>query len=630
MLKESLTDYRRLFQTIMDTVGGIVFAKDKTGKYLFVNKAYGKDFKVDPKDVVGKDDFFIFSSENAETMQANDRMIMAEKNATTVEESGFLHGKYTTYLINKAPIFGDDEEVLGTCGVGFDITRQKEMEKELNEARSHLEERVNERTEELSKTVAILRETEKRYRTVADFTYDWEYWFNIDGSMEYVSPSSERISGYTPQQFMDNSSLHRDIIVREDREVWDKHFHDARSDLKIREIQFRIRCRDGAIRWIEHACQPVIGGQGEGLGYRASNRDITDRKVGEINLKNAYSEINALKEQLEIEQTYLREEIKLEHDYENIIGNSDALKYVLFRTEQVAKTDTAVLILGETGTGKELIARAIHSGSSRQNRPLIKLNCASLSANLIESELFGHEKGAFTGALEKRIGRFELANEATIFLDEIGELPLELQSKLLRVLQDGEFERLGSSQTIRTNVRVIAATNRNLEEEVHNKKFRMDLWYRLSVYTITIPPLRERKEDIGLLVNYLVGNNERKLGKKIPSVSADALTKLQNYSWPGNIRELENVIERAAISTHGNILQLEDSLNMQLTLDGASRDLPIKSLEEIEREHILLALRKTNWKIHGEDGAASLLHINPSTLRGRMRKHEIQRPPYKI
>ena len=505
-----------------------------------------------------------------------------------------------------------------------------EMEKALKEAHIDLERRVKERTAQLTETVDKLSEAELRYRTVADFTYDWEYWTNLDGTLLYVSPSCERISGYTLQQFMDNPSLYREIIIPEDQDVWDKHYHDSRKEPKAREIQFQIRTRNGTIHWIEHACQPVRGDQGELLGFRASNRDITKRKEGEIGLRNAYSEIAALKAKLEADHTYLREEIKLTHNYENIIGSSDMLKYVLFRTEQVAPTDTTVLILGETGTGKELIARAIHNASPRKERPLIKVDCASLPANLIESELFGHEKGAFTNAAEKRVGRFELANGATLFLDEIGELPLDLQPKLLRVLQDGEFERLGSSKTLRTDVRVIAATNRNLEEDVRKKQFRMDLWYRLSVFTISVPPLRERSEDIGLLLNYMIKNFERKLGKRIRSIPTHVLPKLQNYFWPGNIRELENVIERAVINTQGDTLQLEDALDAHQPGDAESPDLPIKSLEEIEREHILLALRKTNWIIHGEDGAAVLLDINPSTLRGRMRKQRIRRPPYKI
>jgi len=628
--EEALIDSQHLLQTVIDTIEGEVFVKDTNGKYLFINNAFGKDFGVDPKAVIGKDDFFVFPPEAAAKLQENDKRIMAAKTAENIEESAIVKGKHVTYLTNKVPLIDENGNVFGICGVGFDITRQKKLEKALKDAHLDLERQVKERTAELSETVDKLREAELRYRTVADFTYAWEYWANMDGTLRYVSPSCERISGYTSWQFIDNPPLFREIIIPEDQDVWGKHYHDARKDPGAKEIQFRIRHRDGSIRWIEHVCQPVRGDQGELLGFRASNRDITGRKEGEIQLRNAYSEIEALKKQLEADRTYLREEIKLEHDYENIIGDSDVLKYVLFRAEQIAPTDTTVLILGETGTGKELIARAIHNASPRKERPLIKVDCASLPANLIESELFGHEKGAFTGAVEKRVGRFELANGATLFLDEIGELPLDLQPKLLRVLQDGEFERLGSSQTLRTDIRVIAATNRKLEEDVRQKHFRMDLWYRLSVFTISIPPLRERSEDIGLLVNFMIKNFEKKLGKRIRSVPTHIFTKLQHYLWPGNVRELENVIERAVINTQGDTLQLEDVLDAHRPGDAESPDLPVKSLAEIEREQILLALRKTNWKIHGEDGAAALLDINPSTLRGRMRKQRIGRPPYKI
>lgn len=625
----ALEESQHLLQTVIDTVEGEVFVKDSNGKYLFVNRAFGKDFEVDPKDVIGKDDYFVFPPEEAAMLQENDKRIMATKKAENIEESGIFKGKNITYLTNKVPLIDVNGNVTGICGVGFDITRQKELEKALKDAHLNLEKLVKQRTAQLSETVEKLREAESRYRTVADFTYDWEYWTNLDGTLQYVSPSCERISGYTRQQFTDDPPLCREIIVSEDQNIWKKHYHDSRREPRPREIEFRIRRKDGEIRWVEHVCQPVRGDQGELLGFRASNRDITERKEAEIKLEKAYSEIELLKNQLEADRTYLREEIKLFHDYEHIIGNSDTLKYVLFRAEQIAPTDTTVLILGETGTGKELIARAIHNASRRKDRPLIKVDCAALPSNLIESELFGHEKGAFTGAVEKRIGRFELANEATLFLDEIGELPLGLQSKLLRVLQDGEFERLGSSQTLHTDVRIIAATNRNLEEDVRKKHFRMDLWYRLNVYTISIPPLRERSEDIGLLVNFMIKKFERKFGKQIKSIPSYMIAKLQRYTWPGNIRELENTIERAVINTQGDMLQLEDVLDDGRQDDASPSVFDIKSLEVVEREHILLALKETNWKIHGKDGAAALLEINPSTLRGRMRKLRIERPPYK-
>jgi len=357
--------------------------------------------------------------------------------------------------------------------------------------------------------------------------------------------------------------------------------------------------------------------------------DITERKKAEKQLRDALTEVEALRNQLEADCTYLGEEIKLMHDYGNIIGESEVFKYVLFSLEQIAPTDTTVLILGESGTGKELIARALHSRSNRKERPLIKVDCAGLPANLIESELFGHEKGAFTGAVERRIGRFELADGATIFLDEIGELPLVLQQKLLRVLQDGEFERLGSSQVRNTDVRVIAATNRNLKEDVSKGRFRDDLWYRLNVFPLSIPPLRERAEDIPLLVNWTIQRLQRRLGKHIKTVPSSVMDDLKAYPWPGNVRELENVIERAVIVTPGNMLQLAAPLESPTSTSGNPPDAPVKTLSELEKDYILQVLRKTNWNISGKGGAAELLGLNSSTLRGRMRKHDIRRPSFK-
>jgi PAS domain S-box-containing protein len=468
-----------------------------------------------------------------------------------------------------------------------------------------------------------LMQAEAKYRTVADFTYDWEYWANADDSLEYVSPSCERISGYAQQDFIENPSLFKEIIVPEDRDIWDRHYHDSRQEPKPREIQFRIQRRDGQILWIEHNCQPVTDDQGRLKGFRAGNRDITSRKLAEVDLHKAYTEIEQLKNQLQAETAYLQAEIKLEHNFENIIGNSAALKYVLYKVEQVAATDTTVLVLGETGAGKELIVRAIHSNSSRMVRPLVKVNCATLPSNLIESELFGHERGAFTGAQNRQQGRFEVANGTSIFLDEIGELPLELQTKLLRVLQDGEFERLGSSKTIKVDVRVIAATNRDLEEEVRKGRFREDLFYRLSVFPITVPPLRQRAEDIVLLARFFIEKACKRLGKSIEQIPESIVQKLQNYSWPGNVRELENVIERAVINSSGPRLRLADNLARS---DHSQHAPSLKNLQEVEKDHIIRVLEQTKWRIHGAKGAALILDINPSTLRSRMRKLGIQKP----
>jgi len=329
-----------------------------------------------------------------------------------------------------------------------------------------------------------------------------------------------------------------------------------------------------------------------------------------------------LKEQLEAERAYLQEEIKLEYNHTKIIGQSESLKQVLYKVEQIAVSETTVLILGETGTGKELAARAIHDLSLRKNRTLVKVNCAALSANLIESELFGHEKGAFTGSLSRHLGRFEVANGATLFLDEIGELPLELQSKLLRVLQEGEFERLGGSKTINVDTRIIAATNRNLEEEVSKGRFREDLWYRLNIFPITMPPLRERMDDIPLLVDAFVQKITRRLGKTIETIPVTVMDMLQNYPWPGNVRELENVLERAVINSSGPKLRLVDELKKPLDDMGPSK----KTLQVVERDYILRVLEQTNWKVSGENSAAETLGLNRSTLRARITKLNIQKP----
>ena len=346
-----------------------------------------------------------------------------------------------------------------------------------------------------------------------------------------------------------------------------------------------------------------------------------EAEKGKQKAENALSEIKMLKDQLEAERAYLQDEIKVEYNHDKFIGQGDGLKYVLYKVEQIAASDTTVLVLGETGTGKELVARAIHSLSLRKTRSLVKVNCAALPINLIESELFGHEKGAFTGSHTRRLGRFEVANGATLFLDEIGELPLELQSKLLRVLQDGEFERLGSSHTVKVDVRIIAATNRNLEEEVHKGHFREDLLYRLNIFPITMPPLRDRIEDIPLLVDFYVKKISKRMGKNIEIISAGVMNALQNYHWPGNVRELENVIERAVINSSGPKLRLADELKKPAKGVGISS----KTLAAVERDYILQTLEQTRWKVGGKNSAAEILGLDRSTLRARMRKLGIQK-----
>jgi transcriptional regulator with GAF, ATPase, and Fis domain len=346
------------------------------------------------------------------------------------------------------------------------------------------------------------------------------------------------------------------------------------------------------------------------------------RLVGEILLnglerKRKEMELKELRQQLERENDYLREEAKISTEYEDIVGRSDALKRVLVQAEQVARTGSTVLIMGETGTGKELIAKCIHRLSRQKERVMVKVNCASLPAALVESELFGREKGAYTGALSRQIGRFEIANGSTIFLDEVTELPLELQAKLLRVLQDGEFERLGGPQTIRVNVRVIAATNRDLAEAVHSGAFREDLYYRLNVFPIHVPPLRERAEDIPMLVTAFLNEFSLKMGKKIKWADRKTMDDLQRYKWPGNIRELRNVIEQAVIISTG------DKLRVNVPRSAASRHPTGRNLKEVQYRHIIDVLETTGWRIKGPGGAAEVLGVRPSTLYTKMESLKI-------
>ena len=362
--------------------------------------------------------------------------------------------------------------------------------------------------------------------------------------------------------------------------------------------------------------------------------EIGQREQAEEALRKALEEVERLKNRLEDENTYLRDEIRTEHDFEDIISRGGPFQQVLHRVSQVAPTDASVLILGESGTGKELIARAVHSNSKRESRPLVKVNCAALPANLIESELFGHEKGAFTGAATRKTGRFELADGGTIFLDEIGELTPELQAKMLRVLQEGEFERLGSSRPQKVDVRVIAATNRDLARGVESGEFREDLFFRLNVFPIHCPPLRERPEEIPLLASHFLRRYSAKIGRPVHRIPPAALKTLQAYHWPGNVRELENVIERAVILSEGPDLVLEEALHAHPQKSSPQNAPPhtqpraggAVTLKEIEKQSIEEALAQCGWAIEGEKGAASRLSLPPSSLRSRMKKLGIRKP----
>ncbi|HEX7286130.1 MAG TPA: sigma 54-interacting transcriptional regulator [Candidatus Angelobacter sp.] len=390
--------------------------------------------------------------------------------------------------------------------------------------------------------------------------------------------------------------------------------------------------------WESVTFGPHRDAEGKIIGAIALIRDISERKLAEKALKDALAEVETLKNRLQAENKYLQDEIRREHNFEEIVGGSPSLLELLRKVERVAPTDSTVMLYGETGTGKELIARALHNSSKRKDRPLVKVNCGAIPSALVESELFGHVKGAFTGALERRVGRFELADGGTLFLDEVGELPLETQVKLLRILQEQEFEPVGSSKTVHVDVRILAATNRDLEEAVQAGRFRPDLFYRLNVLPLHVPALRERREDIPHLALFFLDRYCKKAGKQMEGVSQETMELLQRYSWPGNIRELQNVMERGVALAQGSILHLGPDL---LPVEGASatsstlaqRDELDKDngtasrlpLEEIEKLHIVSILRDTKGVIEGPNGAAGILGLHPNTLRSRMKKLGISR-----
>jgi PAS domain S-box-containing protein len=393
--------------------------------------------------------------------------------------------------------------------------------------------------------------------------------------------------------------------------------------MPVSSAECEVLRRDGLTRAIRFSFKPLTLESGE-RGLMGTAEDVTERKESEARLRKALDEVERLKNQLQAENHYLKEEVKLCHNFGEIVGKSAALRKALYLVERVAATGATVLILGETGTGKELFARAIHDLSARKCGPFIKVDCGAIPAGLIESELFGHEKGAFTDTIRRRTGRFELADGGTIFLDEIGDLPLDLQTKLLRVLQEGAFERVGGMRAIKTDARVVAATNRDLSPRIGSGVFREDLYYRLATFPIKLPPLRERREDIPLLIHHFTKKYSARLGKKIECVPQQLIEKLQAYHFPGNVRELENVIERAVILTTRSTLQFDGWFTSPR--QPAPEPAELQTLEEVERSHIMRALAACNWRIEGPQAAAKRLGLHPSTLRSRMRKLNINRP----
>ena len=504
-----------------------------------------------------------------------------------------------------------------------EIIVRKGVEAELQKHEEQLEELVEKRTAELRESQGLLQE-------IMDHATAVIYVKDRNGRYVLVNNRFETVFRLA----------RKEIIGRTDHELFSKKISDVfrANDLEVLrsgkglEWEESAIHEDGSLHSYISLKFPLVSSDGTPNLLCGISTDITSRKEMEQDLENVLSEVEDLKNRLQAENVYLQEEIKVEHNFEEIVSQSRVLADVLRQVEQAGSTNVTVLILGETGTGKELLARALHNISSRKDRPLVKVNCATLPENLIESELFGHEKGAFTGASDLKIGRFELASGGTIFLDEIGDLPPELQTKLLRVLQEGEIERLGSSTTIKIDTRVIAATNHDLAKDMEGGKFRADLYYRLNVFPIICPPLRERKEDIPLLVRHFVKKHGARLGKKVEKLSPDLMVALRAYDWPGNVRELENLIERALITSPGEQLQLGEWFEPGLARRLKSvRDLdkndelfspkPLdQAIKELKKCYISTILKQAGGV---QKHAAEILHIQPTYLSRLIKELEI-------
>jgi PAS domain S-box-containing protein len=465
----------------------------------------------------------------------------------------------------------------------------------------------------------FLRASEASFRGIFEGAIEGIYRTSLEGEVIAANPAMATILGYdSPEEVMLS-------VVNTAQQVWvnpterSRLFELIEDQGVVRDYECQFKRKDGVKIWVSHNIRAVRGSDGQLAYLEGFVKDITDRKKMDVELRQKLEEVRQLRDELYAENVYLREYFKREEGNEAIVGESESVLKMLEQAKRVAATDSTVLLLGETGAGKELLAHAIHNMSSRKDRKLVTVNCASLPPTLIESELFGREKGAYTGSLTRMAGRFELADGSTLFLDEIGDLPLELQSKLLRVLEQGQFERLGSPRTIKVNVRLIAATNHDLANEVSEGRFRKDLYYRLNVFPIIVPPLRDRKEDILPLVWSFVKQFEKSMGKQIDSIPKAKLEALMRYNWPGNIRELKNVIE------HAMILSSFKTLDVVVPACALEDQSVSYTLQDMERRHILDVLERTGWRISGKNGAAEILGIKRTTLQSKMKVLGIKR-----
>lgn len=582
-------------RTIVETTHEWIWTIDTEGVHTYSNPAIETILGHAPEDLIGRSSLDFMHEDDRENIKAALPRWVAAKQGWSNLELRWRHkdGSYRLLESSGVPILNDEGSVVGFRGVDRDITERRRTQEELR--REH---DFNKRLIDNSPAFLVLIDADFKTRLMN------ESMLKALGYSENEVQGADYLSTFVPER---------------DREALSKLFEEHLLVGETTVNENHVLTRNGRELLVEWRGCPLINAEGVVELFFGIGIDITERKKAELELRRAFMEIDQLKKQLEAENILLREEVQTARGHETIVGQSDALKTVMARAERVAATDSTVLILGETGTGKELIARAIHDLSERRERPFVTVNCAAVPSTLVESELFGREKGAYTGAMTRQIGRFEAANGSTVFLDEVAELSPEAQAKLLRVLEERQFERLGSTESIKVDIRLIAATNRDLAKAVEHASFRNDLYYRLNVFPISVPPLREHREDIPSLVWHFVNGFNSRMGRRVESISQRTMDALQRYSWPGNIRELRNLIE------HAMILTTESTLRIQIPEAVGTAVRESLRLEECQRRHIRAVLDQTGWRVRGRNGAAEVLGLKPSTLESKMAKLGIRR-----